>query len=180
MTAGLKQASRTKLRLYKHTLKPNSTSNDVNKYKAFRNKYNRLKHHAMLTYYLEKCNAYKNNVKKKLWQLTEKVCGKTYNKTNIITNIKFNNIDYYSSNTICNLFGDFFANVGKNMAKKIPTPRQSIEKYIDKIVRNPNALYLFPTNRVEILWLINHLPNKTSWGHDEINNLLLNKLQQAF
>ena len=34
MTAGLKQASSTKLRLYKNKLEPNSTDNDVNKYKA--------------------------------------------------------------------------------------------------------------------------------------------------
>ena len=33
-------------------LKPNSTDNDSNKYKSFRNKYNRLKHNAMLTYYV--------------------------------------------------------------------------------------------------------------------------------
>ena len=103
-----------------------------------------------------------------------------HDKTNIITNIKVNNIDYFSSNTICNLFGDYFATVGENVAKKIPTPRQSIDKYIDKIVRNPNTLYLFPTNSTEILQLINHLPNKTSLGHDEINNLLLKKLQQVF
>ena len=49
-----------------------------------------------------------------------------------------------------------------------------------KIVRNPNTLYLVPTNSTEILWLINHLPNKTSSGHDEINNLLLKKMQQLF
>ena len=90
----------------------------------------------MLYYYHEKCNAYKSNVK---------CCGKTSNKTNIITNIKVNNIDYYSSNSICNLFGDYFTNGGKNLAKEIPASRQSIDKYIDKIVRNPNTLCLFPT-----------------------------------
>ena len=93
--------------------------------------YNRLKHHAMLSYYHEKCSAYKNNVKK-LWQLINKVCGKTSNKTNIITNIKVNNIGYNSSSTICNLFGDYFANVGKNLAKKIPTPRQSFDRTLTK------------------------------------------------
>ena len=64
MTARLKQASSTNLRLYKNMLKPNSTDYDLNTYKAFRNKYNRLKHHAMLTYDHEKGNAYKSNVKK--------------------------------------------------------------------------------------------------------------------
>ena len=108
------------------------------------------------------------------------MCGKTSDKTNIITNIKVNNRDYYSSNAICNLFGDYFANIGKNLAKEIPASRQSIDKYIDKIVRKPNILYLFLTNSTEILQLINHLPNKTSSGHDEINNLLLKKLQQVF
>ena len=179
MTARLKQASSTKVRLYKNMLKPYSTDNDLNKYKAFRNKYDRLRHHAMLTYYHEKCNAYKNNVKK-LWQLIRKVCGKTSHKTNIITNIKVSNIDYYSSIAIHNLFGDYFANIGKNLAKKIPTPRQSIDKYIYKIIRNPHTLCLFPTNSTEILWLINHLPNKTSSRHDEIDNVLLKKLKQGF
>ena len=107
------------------------------------------------------------------------MCHKTYDKTNVITNTKVNNIDYYSSNAICNLFGDYFADVGKNLAKKIPTPRQSIDKYITKIVRNPNTLYLFPTNSTEILQLINHLPNKTSSGNDEINNLLLKKISTS-
>ena len=71
MTAGLKQATSTNLRLYKNVLKPHSTDNDLNKYKAFRNKYNRFKCHAKLTYYHEKCNANKNNVKD-LWQLINK------------------------------------------------------------------------------------------------------------
>ena len=113
----------------------------------------------MLTYYHQKSNAYKSNVKK-LWQLINNVCGKTSDKTNIITDIKVNNVDYYSSDAICNLFGDYFTYVGKNLAKKIFAPRQSIDKYLDKIVRNPNTLYLFPTNSTEILQLINHLPNK--------------------
>ena len=89
----------------------------------------------------------------------------------IHNNIKVNNIDYYSSNAICNLFGDYFANIGKKVAKKIPTPRQSIDKYIDKIVRNLNTLYLFPTISTEILWLINYLPNKTSSRHDELQQV---------
>ena len=59
-------------------LKPNSTDNDLDKYKAFRKKYNRLKCHAMLTYYHEKCNAYKS-IAKQLWQLINKVCDKTPN-----------------------------------------------------------------------------------------------------
>ena len=49
MTARMKQASSPKLRVYKDILKQNSTDNHLNKYKAFRNKYNRPKHHAMLT-----------------------------------------------------------------------------------------------------------------------------------
>ena len=140
----------------------------MNKYKTFRNKYNRLKHHAVLTYYHKKCNAYKNNIRK-LWQLINKACGKTADKTNIITNIKVNNIDYYSSNAICDLFGDYFAYVGKNLARKYP----HLDKVLIKIVRNQNTFILFPTNSTEILELINDLPNKTSLWHDEINNLLL-------
>ena len=34
-------------------------------------------------------------------------------------------------------------------------------------------MYLFPTNSTEILWLINHPPNKTTLGHDEKDHLLL-------
>ena len=97
----------------------------------------------------------------------------------IISNIKVNNIDYYSSNTSCNLFERLFCKCWQNLAKKIHAPRQSIDKYINKIVRNPNTLYLFPTNSTEILQLINHLPNKASSGYDEINNLLLKKTARS-
>ena len=59
---------------------------------------------------------------------------------------------------------------------KIPTSRQCIDIHINKIVINPNTLHLFPTNSTEMLQLINHLPNKTKSGHDEINTLLLKKI----
>ena len=63
--------------------------------------------------------------------------------------------------------------LAKIWPRKYPHLNKSIDKYIDKIVRNLNTLYLFPANSTEILQLINQLPNKPRSRHDEINNLLL-------
>ena len=51
MTKGLELASRNKKLLYKITLDKNCSNDDVEKYKDFRNSYNKLKRTAMLEYY---------------------------------------------------------------------------------------------------------------------------------
>ena len=59
MTSGIEAASRKKMQLYKDTLKPNATDECINKFKPYRNVYNRLKRSAQIQYCKEKTEQYK-------------------------------------------------------------------------------------------------------------------------
>ena len=50
---------------------------------------------------------------------------------------------------------------------------------MNKIERNTNSIFLKPTDENEIKRLITDLPNKTSCGHDEINNILLKQIKES-
>ena len=76
MTKGLEKSSNTKLKLYKATLKPGHTDEDVVKYKTHRNIYNTLKRSCKVSYYQEKCKQYKQNTKK-LWGVINETLNKS-------------------------------------------------------------------------------------------------------
>ena len=71
------------------------------------------------------------------------------------------------------MFAEHFALIGKNLAQKIPSPRKNIHDYINKIPRQLQSLYLSQTTEQQVKKLINNLPNKTSSGYDDIDNILL-------
>ena len=48
---------------------------------------------------------------------------------------------------------------------------------MSKILNNNRTLFMNPCSQNEVSKLIDQLPNKSSSGHDEINNLLLKKLK---
>ena len=50
--------------------------------------------------------------------------GKLNDKTSCIDHIKINNIASYNPFDICNAFAEHFALIGKNLALKIPSPKQ--------------------------------------------------------
>ena len=65
------------------------------------------------------------------------------------------------------------------MAKKIVPGTTTISDYITKIPHQLNSLVLKHTTIHEIDQLIGNLPNKSSHGHDEISNLMLNHLHKS-
>ena len=127
-------------------------------------------------YYQNLCEQFKSNTKK-LWNLINKVIGKLINKTSVVRCIKDSDIHHYTSKSISNAFGQYFANVGKNFADKIPVSSKSITEYINQIPNNPKSLFLSPTNELEIIRLISALPNKRSSGFDNVDNMLLKEFK---
>ena len=61
MMKGLESASKTKLHLYKDSLKSNSTAKHIQRYKHHQNLYNQLKRKLKTDYYCLKCESYKSN-----------------------------------------------------------------------------------------------------------------------
>ena len=178
MTKGLMTSCRRSRELYKKTLEAVvDKSLCVAKYKQYSNNLTRLKRYAKVTYYQSKCAEFKNNTRR-LWKIINKITGKVNNKTEVIDCIKIDKVRCYSSQLIANEFGEFFASIGRNYAKKIPKAKQDIQHYLNKIPREERTIYLTPTTTCEINKLICKLPNKSSSGYDKINNILLKKLNK--
>ena len=72
----------------------------------------------------------------------------------------------------------YFSSIGKTYADKTPSPQHSIEHYLDKISSNTGSIFLTPTTKMEILRLIDKLPNKKSCGPDGLSNCTLKDLKE--
>ena len=178
LTAGLVKSINKDKRLYRQTLRPNHTINDVTKYKNYHQILGKVKRHCKRQYYIDQCDKYKNNTKQ-LWQTINRVIGHTHDKTTVIDRLKVDNIIKYDPKSIANELGNYFSTVGKTFAKNIEKPENSITHYLKKIKRNEKSLFMTPTTTTEISKLIDNIPNKTSCGHNSITNVLLKKLKDV-
>ena len=87
--------------------------------------------------------------------------------------VLINNIVSYNSSDICSAFAEHFGSIGKTLHKKFLMKR-NLHDYKNKIPRLVQFLYLNQTNEWEVKKLIKKLPNKTSSGYDNINNIIKN------
>ena len=126
----------------------------------------------MKLYYHNKCSEYKNNTSK-LWHTINEIVGKVNDKSCVIDHITVNGVTDYTANGIGRAFGNFFSNVGKCYAKKIPKSKKHIDDYLAAIRRNKSSFFLTPTSTTEITKLLEDLPKKCSSSHDNVSNLLL-------
>ena len=143
MTPGIKKATTKKLYLYKQTLKKKSTQKDKLKYTEYRNTLQKLIKTAKTTYYNKQCLESRTNIKR-LWSLINEIIGKKGNRETTIDAIKVDNILRYNPKTITNELGNYFSNVGRTYANKIPTSTTTIADYISKIPQNPKSLFFAP------------------------------------
>ena len=112
----------------------------------------------------------------KLWQLINKVSGKSNDKSCSIDCLSVNGIREYSGTQIANTLAKYFANVGKNFADKIPSPSRLISNYLELLQKNSESLFFTPSTSEEIKKIITGLPSKRSCGSDNISNVLLKEL----
>ena len=163
------------MQLYRETLRSNLTSCHE-KYKQYRNLFQRIKRHAKRTYYQNKCVEFKNDTKK-LWSIINNVVKTKHDKSNVIDYLKNNSVIERNPDKIAEQFGKYFSNVGEQFALKIGNPKKTVVDYTKLIKNNPKSVYLTPCTQSEILKIIESLPNKTSSGYDDITNILLKKIK---
>ena len=175
MTPGIKKATTKKLYLYKQTLKTKSTQKDKLKYTEYRNTLQKIIRTEKTTYYNKQCLESRTNIKR-LWGLINEIIGKKGVRETTIDAIKVDNILRYNPKTITNELGNYFSNVGRTYANKIPTSTTTITDYISKIPQNPKSLYFAPITTLEIERIISKLEPKKSSGHDGISNKLIKDL----
>ena len=103
----------------------------------------------MKVYYHNKCSEYKNNTSK-LWHTINEIVGKVNDKSCVIDHITVNGVTDYTANGIGKAFGNFFSNVGKCYAEKIPKSKKHIDAYLAAIRCNKSSFFLTPTSTTEI------------------------------
>ena len=148
----------------------------VPKYKAYMSVLRKCKRKLKLTYYHNKCLEFKNNGKK-MWELINRINGKSNDKTSIIGHLTVENIKYTQGKDIANNFAKYFSTVGKDFANKTMPPETPLQNYQNKIDRNPKTMYFKPASVDEVSKLISELKPKTSSGYDNISNKLLKQLR---
>ena len=168
LTPGLMKCLTKQRSLYKTSLKKHDSDTETQRYKSYRNKLKEIIRKAKEQHYRNKCQ--------ELWQLVNKLTHKTNDKTNIIEYLKLENQDIYEDKVIAEEFAKHFSSVGNTYAKKIPSPQLSIKHYLDQIPNNDQTIFMRPTSVMEIVRIIQQLPNKYSSGYDNFSNILLKQL----
>ena len=74
---------------------------------------------------------------------------------------------------MANEFAQFYSTLGANLATKIKPGRTVLNDYLTHIKRVDANLILKPILQSEVEDIIQKLPNKTSYGHDRISNIVL-------
>lgn len=171
LTSALKNSIKTKSQLYKIWL-INKTPDNERTYKDYSNKLQQLLRIAKKDYFSGIFNRRCSNIKN-MWGQINKYFSSNHNckKRNGFSEIKHNGINYKDPAAIANAFSDYFANVGKNLAKTITTTKDNFKIYLPNPM--PNSFYMSKIEMEEILEVLDNLkPSKTT-GPDSLNSFII-------
>ena len=177
MTKGLRKCGTKQLQLYKNSLSSQKAV-DCKKYKQYRNNYKKIKRQAKRDYYFLKCTEFKSNTKK-LWQMINNVTNVRKNNSCIIECLSIDNIVSKDKAAIANHMNKYFTSIGMQYAKSVNESDVPLETYLNKISKNEKTIFLHPTNKDEVLRLLNVLTCKSSSGWDGISNKLLKSIKEV-
>ena len=176
LTKGLEKSMKKCKTLYQQQLRGSDSKKQ--KFKNYRYVLNKVKRTAKRQYYIDRCNTMKSNTKK-LWQTLNNVIGQHRDKTCCIDSPRVGNLTLTCPNQIGNKMCEHFASVGKRFANKIRKPKKDIEMYLSKIRQNTENLSFTHVNKCELSKPFKDLPNKSSHGHDNLDNMLLKELSDG-
>ena len=176
LTKGLEKSMKKCRTLYQQQL--HGPENKKEKFKNYRYVLNKVKRTAKRQYYIDRCTTMKSNTRK-LWQTLNNVIGQHRDKTCCIDSLCVENLTLTCPTQIGNKMCDYFANIGKRFANKIKKPKEDIDTYLSIIRKNTESLSFTHVNRCELLKLLKELPNKSSHGHDNLDNILLKELSDG-
>ena len=176
LTKGLEKSMKRCKMLYQKQLHGNESTKA--KFKNYRYVLNKVKRTAKRQYYIDRCVTMKSDTKK-LWQTLNNVIGKHKDRTCCIDSLRVDNLTITSPAEISDKMCDYFSSVGKNYANKIQKSKKDINSYLSKIRQNCNSMTFTQVNRTELLKLFKELPNKSSHGHDNLDNILLKEISEG-
>ena len=119
-----------------------------------------FKNHTEKTYYAEKFEMSKENIRKTWLTIKHIVNGPDLSDKNPIKEMKINNKIVTDAMTIANEFNKFFTNIGPNLAKTISSEDGEKSDYPDGSFQN--SMCAIHTDPIEIQNITNHLKSSSS------------------
>ena len=171
ITKGILKSRKTKNILYKKFKKPIKENESI--YKAYRNKFNKVKNAAKKCYYNKEFNEHKGNLRYQ-WKLINEVINKNQLKPELQDCFVQNETLISDPTEISNKFNEYFVNVGPNLASKIAGTNVNLSTFLGK--RLVNSIFLDAVTENEVEFEIRQLSGNKSCGHDEIPPKLVKKI----
>jgi hypothetical protein len=165
LSKGLLKSIKQKNRLYKRYLNSPSSDNLV-KYKIFKNKLTHSLRIAMRLYYEEQINRNKSNCKN-TWNILNEIINKSKRENKKLpSTFVINQQECSDPYAIANQFSDYFSNIGLNLIKKIPNASVSHTSFLTG--NYPNTMFLEPATEQEIINVVKTFRNGVATGYDNI------------
>ena len=163
---GLKKSSKTKQKLHIAYLKE-KTSESLEKYKSYKNQFEKLRKKAKKNYYNRLFEKYYND-SRCTWNIMKEIIGKNKTKINSLpTTIKINENNVSDSCKIAAELNKFFVNVGPTLAQNIPEVDGNFKDYIEE----PNSLFVnYPLSFDKFEKAVKSLRRNKAAGYDNINS----------
>lgn len=167
ITPAIVKSISRKNHLYKTWLKLRTESSHE-KFKKYKNKLVHIIRSAEKNYYAFRFKEKEGNIKE-TWKIIKSMINSNI-KSNDITEICDSSTIINDPEKIVNKFNDFFVNVGKSLANKIPATDGNYRDYLKhNILEHSGSLFLDPVDSDEILNIINSLQSNKAAGYDEIS-----------
>ena len=174
MSQGLLVSRRVKDKLHRKAIKSSNNEKWL-AYQVYRNMYTKLVKKAKIIYYGNEFKLAKNNVRE-TWRLSNQVLGRPPKKgNNAVGPIKNCNSELETAEC----FNEFYGNIAKQLADKIPKTDVSFKDYLPKIDDDVPELDLSKSvDELSIEILIRKMKAKRSFSHDSMSNFALKAVRQ--
>ena len=168
ITEGIKRSIKVRNNLFYVQL-GNPSNYNVDKWKTYRNKLNKIIKDAQIKYYKDLINHHKSSIIG-LWKTLGSIL-KNKNKDTNVKMIKVNGREIHDNKEIVDKFNNYFTKIGKSLAQKLEKSNKNYRSYLGE--SSNISMYMTKTNTTEISKLISNLENKKSPGHDGFSGKFL-------
>ena len=175
LSLALRNSIKHKNKLYVRYLR-NPTQENIEIYKVYKRNLQRLLRLSERKYYEEFIHDNKNNVKK-LWGIIKQVINKGKNSSKSV-NFNVGGKVINDSYEISNGFNKYFANIAKDLARKIPKSSVDPLKFIPE--SNLHTIAIDPVTENEVSNVIKSLKNSSSTGYDGIQTEVIKSTFHAY
>ena len=168
ITPGIIKSSKTKEKYYKQW-KHHPSDFNKKRYNDYKNLYNRIILKAKEKYYANIFD--KDRSSKKTWEEVNNFINNKTGKNNKIEKLLLGNDEIIDKVDVANVLNSHFASIGETMSSKFTHDDYSFRSFMPTEINT--SILLKPTNNIEVLKIINEMPNKNSCGIDNISQKLL-------